>query len=70
MPQPRDTDFTPQEIRDLREHRGQSQTEFGLDLYAGDEAQAQVRVSELERGERQPTLPIERTLDRMEEGAI
>jgi hypothetical protein len=70
MPQTRDTDFTPQEIRDLRDRRGQSQTEFGLDIYGGDPGQAQVRASELERGERQPSLAIERTLQRMEEGAI
>jgi len=70
MPQTRDTDWTPARIEALRQRRGQSQTEFGLELYAGDGAQAQVRVSELERGERQPTLAIERTLDRMEEGAI
>ena len=70
MPQTRDTAFPPLRIRDLRRQRGQTQEEFGLDLYAGDGPQAQVRVSELERGEREPTLAIERTLERMEEGAI
>jgi len=70
MPQTRDTDWTPERIKALRKRRGQNQTEFGLDLYASGGAQAQVRVSELEQGDRQPTLAMERTLDRMEEGAI
>ena len=41
--------WTPDRIRRLRKKRGQTQTEFGLDLYACGESDAQVRVSRLRR---------------------
>ena len=63
-----DTDWTPDRINDLRNERGQTQTEFGLDLYATTEGTAQKLVSDLERGEIQPGGAVVRTLQRMERG--
>ena len=58
--------WTPDRIRALRKERGQTQTEFGLDLYACGESDAQVRVSRLENGHWEPTQAVIRTLERME----
>lgn len=62
--------WTPKRIRELRDQRGQTQTEFGLDLYSCGEADAQVRVSRLENGHNEPSQAAERTLERMEAGEV
>lgn len=61
-----DTDWTPTRINNLRSERGQSQAEFGLEIYDTTPEQAQVRISEMENGRREPTQAIRRTLERME----
>jgi len=58
--------WNPDRIRRLRKKRGQTQTEFGLDLYACGESDAQVRVSRLENGQWEATQAVIRTLERME----
>jgi len=62
--------WTPDRIRALREEREQTQTEFGLDLYACGESDAQVRVSRLENGQWDPTQAVIRTLERMESAEV
>lgn len=62
--------WTPDRIRALRHERGQTQAEFGLDIYACSEADAQVRVSRLETGHYDPTQAVMRTLERMEAGQV
>lgn len=58
-------DWTAQEIADLRTQRGQSQREFGLELYDTTEGTAQKLVSDLERGVIRPGKAVMRTLTRM-----
>jgi len=62
--------WTPDRIRTLREDRGDSQAAFGLELLDSSEGYAQKRVSQLERGQKEPTAAERRTLQRMEEGDI
>jgi len=64
------TDWSGDHIRELRHERGQSQTQFGLDLYATTEGTAQKLVSDLERDEIDPGKAVVRTLQRMEAGEI
>jgi DNA-binding XRE family transcriptional regulator len=70
MSQTRSTSWTPEKIKQLRRTRDQTQAEFGQEIYASGPEYGQVRVSEMERGERVPSLAIERTLKRMEKGEI
>lgn len=63
-------DWTADDVQALRVERGQSQTAFGLELYDTTEGTAQSRVSEIERGDRDPSSAVRRTLQRMEEGEI
>ena len=65
-----DTDWTPDRITALRKARSQSQTKFGLDLLDTTGSYAQKRVSQLERGEAEPTAAECRTLERMENGEL
>jgi transcriptional regulator with XRE-family HTH domain len=62
--------WTGRQVKNLRIQRGQSQTAFGLELYDTTDGTAQSRVSEIERGDRQPSSAVRRTLQRMEEGEI
>jgi len=64
------TDWPPDRIRSLRERREQTQTAFGLDIYATNEGSAQRRVSDLERGVRTPKTAEVRTLERMKDGEV
>lgn len=64
------SDWTADDVQALRTERGQSQTAFGLELYDTTDGTAQSRVSEIERGDRQPSSAVRRTLQRMEEGEI
>lgn len=70
MPQTRSTTWTPEKIKGLRNYRGQTQAQFGQEIWAAEPDYCQVRVSELENGRKVPTLAIERTLQRMESGEI
>lgn len=63
-------EWTADDVQALRVERGQSQTAFGLELYDTTEGTAQSRVSEIERGDRDPSSAVRRTLQRMEEGEI
>jgi len=63
-------EWTADNVQALRTERGQSQTAFGLELYDTTEGTAQSRVSEIERGDREPSSAVRRTLQRMEEGEI
>lgn len=65
-----DIDWTPDRITALRNARSQSQTEFGLALLDTTPGYAQKRVSQLERGDADPTAAERRTLQRMAEGEI
>jgi DNA-binding transcriptional regulator YiaG len=64
------TDWTPDTIKALRTARRQSQSEFGQEIYRTTPGAAQRRVSDLERGVREPRTAEKRTLDRMEAGEI
>jgi DNA-binding transcriptional regulator YiaG len=66
----RERSWTPERIESLRKGRDQSQTDFGLDLMDTTPGYAQRRVSDLERGEREPTAAERRTLDRMAKGEV
>ena len=63
-------DFSSDQIRELREERGASQTGFGLDLLDCTKAYAQKRVSQLENGHKEPTAAERRTLQRMADEEI
>ena len=54
--------WTPQIIRALRSHLGETQAAFGVRLGYG-ETGANVRVSELERGVQDPSGPLVPLLD-------
>jgi len=57
-------------IREIRNERGQSQTDFGLELLACTKSYAQKRVSQLENGKKAPTAAERRTLQRMMNGEV
>ena len=65
------TEWTGERIRNLRKSRGQTQSEFGLDIFKTEPAPAQRRVSALEREVKAPpSIAVIRTLERMKEGEI
>ena len=66
---PADHDWTPERIRNLREHLGWTQTEFGQYVYDYSAANAQTYVSRLESGDRKPGAAARKTLQRLEEQA-
>jgi DNA-binding transcriptional regulator YiaG len=63
-------EWTAQQIKVLREERGQNQTEFGKEIYSTTDGTAQKLVSDLENGQIRPGKAAQRTLDRMESGEI
>lgn len=65
-----DPAWYPEQIKNLRHERSQTQQEFGLELMDTMPSYAQKRVSELERGIDTPTSAERRTLERMGNGEI
>jgi len=57
-------------IRQIREERGQNQTEFGLDIYQTTPGTAQKLVSQLEDEIIQPGKAALKTLIRMQNGQV
>lgn len=61
----------PETIQDLREERGQTQFEFGAEIYDYDDRNSlEVEVYRLEKGKRSPGAAARRTLQRMLNGEI
>ena len=59
-----DMKWTPENIRSLRKRLGMTQQELGDFL---GYSQPQIRISELERGERNPSGAVQRLLDMLAE---
>jgi len=57
-------------IRQIREDRGQTQTEFGLDIYQTTPGTAQKLVSKMEDESIQPGKAALKTLIRMQNGQV
>lgn len=67
---PQNDTWTPEEIRQLRKRRQETQATFGLHLYDTTRWSAQVLVSQLERGKIRPGKAAARTLNRMRAGEL
>lgn len=59
------TEINPDKIKEIRKKRGQTQTEFGLEIYDTTPGTAQKLVSQLENGIIEPGKAASRTLKRL-----
>jgi len=62
-------EWPPDKIKKLRRRLGMTQAEMGQEIWDASEATAQKNLSNLERGEHEPTAAVRRHLQRLRQQA-